>query len=288
MAEKSVGRVRSGRSAGKRSDAGQPVAQARKKINFRFIRSEIDRPFFILVLVLLAFGILMMFSASYAWGLSESGDGYQYVRKQIQAAVLGLVAMFAMSYLDYHFFQNTKVAYLIFVATWVLTFVTSFIGKSTAGATRWIDIGPVQIQPSELLKVGFIIIFAYIMSVNFPKFKDWRYCIIPFTAILGLVAMVLVMQRHMSAVMLVGIIGITMMFVSGMPKKTFWIFIGCAAAAGALLLLYKVFASGDFNYILDRIKSWRDPESDISDKTLQTYQSILAIGSGGTFRSWLR
>ena len=283
MAEKSVGRVRSGRSAGKRSDAGQPVAQARKKINFRFIRSEIDRPFFILVLVLLAFGILMMFSASYAWGLSESGDGYQYVRKQIQAAVLGLVAMFAMSYLDYHFFQNTKVAYLIFVATWVLTFVTSFIGKSTAGATRWIDIGPVQIQPSELLKVGFIIIFAYIMSVNFPKFKDWRYCIIPFTAILGLVAMVLVMQRHMSAVMLVGIIGITMMFVSGMPKKTFWIFIGCAAAAGALLLLYKVFASGDFNYILDRIKSWRDPESDISDKTLQTYQSILAIGSGGLF-----
>ena len=80
MADKSVGRVRSGRSAGKRSDAGQPVAQARKKINFRFIRSEIDRPFFILVLVLLAFGILMMFSASYAWGLSESGDGYQYVR----------------------------------------------------------------------------------------------------------------------------------------------------------------------------------------------------------------
>lgn len=283
MAEKSVGRVRSGRPAGKRSDAGQPVAQARKKINFRFIRSEIDRPFFILVLVLLAFGILMMFSASYAWGLSESGDGYQYVRKQIQAAVLGLIAMFAMSYLDYHFFQNTKVAYLIFVATWVLTFVTSFIGKSTAGATRWIDIGPVQIQPSELLKVGFIIIFAYIMSVNFPKFKDWRYCIIPFTAILGLVAMVLVMQRHMSAVMLVGIIGITMMFVSGMPKKTFWIFIGCAAAAGALLVLYKVFASGDFNYILDRIKSWRDPESDISDKTLQTYQSILAIGSGGLF-----
>ncbi|MGN0624035.1 MAG: FtsW/RodA/SpoVE family cell cycle protein, partial [Oscillospiraceae bacterium] len=157
------------------------------------------------------------------------------------------------------------------------------IGKSTAGATRWIDIGPVQIQPSELLKVGFIIIFAYIMSVNFPKFNDWRYCIIPFTAILGLVALVLVMQRHMSAVMLVGIIGITMMFVSGMPKKTFWIFIGCAAAAGALLVLYKVFASGDFNYILDRIKSWRDPESDISDKTLQTYQSILAIGSGGLF-----
>lgn len=282
MAKKSV-TEKDGGNAAVRSDAGQPIAQARKKINFRFIRSEIDRPFFILVLVLLAFGILMMFSASYAWGLSESGNGYQYVKKQIQAAVLGLIAMFAMSYLDYHFFQNTKVAYIIFSATWVLTLVTAFVGKSTAGATRWIDIGPIQIQPSELLKVGFIIIFAYIMSVNFPKFHDWRYCIIPFTVILGMVALVLVMQRHMSAVMLVGIIGITMMFVSGMPKKTFWIFIGCAAAAGLLLVLYKVFASGDFNYIIDRFKSWRDPESDISDKTLQTYQSILAIGSGGIF-----
>lgn len=267
----------------RRSDAGQPVAQARKKFNFRFIKSEIDKPFFILILVLLVFGIVMMFSASYAWGLSREGDGYMYVKKQIFSACLGLVAMFAMSFLDYHFFQNTKIAYLIFGVTWLLTLITVFAGKTTADATRWIQIGPLQLQPSELLKVGFIIIFAYIMSVNFPKFKDWRYCVIPFTVILGMVVGVLVMQRHMSAVMLVGIIGVTMMFVSGMPKKTFWIFIGCACAAGLLLLLYKVFATGDFDYILDRFKSWRDPESDISNSTLQTYQSILAIGSGGIF-----
>ena len=172
---------------------------------------------------------------------------------------------------------------MIYGVTWLLTMITVFAGKTTSDATRWIQIGPLQLQPSELLKVGFIIIFAYIMSVNFPKFKDWRYCVIPFTVILGMVVGVLVMQRHMSAVMLVGIIGVTMMFVSGMPKKTFWIFIGCACAAGLLLLLYKVFATGDFDYILDRFKSWRDPESDISNSTLQTYQSILAIGSGGIF-----
>ncbi|WP_124101171.1 FtsW/RodA/SpoVE family cell cycle protein [Ruminococcus sp. Marseille-P6503] len=271
------------RDGGGVRSAGQPVAQARKKINFRFIRSEIDKPFFILVLVLLVFGIIMMFSASYAWGLSEHNDGYHYVKKQIFAGVLGLAAMFAVSFLDYHFFQNTKVAYIIFSATWLLTLYTAFFGVETADARRWIYIGPLQLQPSELLKVGFIIIFAYIMSVNFPKFKDWRYCVLPFTIILGMVAAVLVLQRHMSAVLLVGIIGVTMMFVSGMPRKTFWIFIACVGAAGILLVLYKIFATGDFNYILDRFKSWQDPTSDTSDTTLQTYQSILAIGSGGLF-----
>lgn len=283
MADK--GRVKDSGASGEdsRGSAGQPIAQARKRINFRFIKSEIDKPFFILVLVLLVFGIVMMFSASYAWGLSEYNDGYHYVKKQIFAGVLGLVAMFAMSFLDYHFFQNTKMAYIIFSVTWLLTLYTAFFGVETADARRWIYIGSLQLQPSELLKIGFIIIFAYIMSVNFPKFKDWKYCVLPFTIILGMVAGVLVLQRHMSAVLLVGIIGITMMFVSGMPRKTFWIFIACVGAAGVILVLYKIFATGDFNYILDRFKSWQNPTSDTSDTTLQTYQSILAIGSGGLF-----
>lgn len=266
-----------------RSSAKQPVAQARKKINFRFINSEIDKSFFVLVLALLVFGIIMMFSASYGLGISNHGDGYHYVKKQIFSGVLGLIAMFAMSYLDYHFFQNTKMAYIIFGVTWILTLYTSIAGSSTADATRWLVIGPLQLQPSELLKVAFIIIFAYIMSVNFTKFKDWKYCVLPFTIILGLVAGVLVLQRHMSAVMLIAIIGVTMMFVSGMPRKTFWIFIGCLAMAGLLLVLYKVVITGDFGYIMDRINSWKDPTSDPSDKTLQTFQSIIAIGSGGFF-----
>ncbi len=261
----------------------QPVAQARKKVNFHLIKTEIDKPFFILVLVLLVFGILMMFSASYASALSKNGDGYFYVRKQAFAGVLGLVAMFAMSFLDYHFFQNTKIAYLVFGATWGLTLITSFIGISTADATRWIQVGPVQLQPSELMKVGFIIIFAYIMSVNFPKFYNWKYSLIPFTVIMGMAAFVLILQRHMSAILLVGIIGVTMMFVSGMPKKHFWFFIGCGVVIGIALVAYEVFVSGGFSYITDRINSWRDPTSDISDTTLQTYNSILAIGSGGIF-----
>ena len=183
----------------------QPVAQAKRKHRFRFILTEIDKPFFILVMVLLVFGLLMMFSASYAWGLSEYNDGYYYLVSQLKSAGLGLLLMFATSYLDYHFFQNTKIAYIAFIATYLLTFYTALFGIDVAGAKRWIQIGPISFQPSELLKVTFIIIFAYIMSVNYPKFKDWKFCIIPFTVIMGAVALVLIFQRHMSAVMLVGI-----------------------------------------------------------------------------------
>lgn len=259
----------------------QPVAQARKKLNFKFVRSGIDKPFLILILVLLVFGIIMMFSASFAWGLNDEGDGYYYAKKQLMWAAIGLVVMTGVSFLDYHFYQNTKVCYLFFVIMYALTVYAALFGSSTADASRWINLGFVQFQPSELLKVAFIIIFAYIMSVNFPKFNDWRFCVIPFTIIMGMVAAVLMLQRHLSAVLIVGVIGVSMMFVSGMPRKTFWKFIGFCIAAVGVVALYFVITGSGFTYISERIESWRNPTSDPQGATYQTYNSLLAIGSGG-------
>jgi cell division protein FtsW len=92
------------------------------------------------------------------------------------------------------------------------------------------------------------------------------------------------LQRHMSAVMLFGIIGVSMMFASDMPAKYFWRFIGLCLIAGVILLLVLVVkGGGNFSYISERIESWKDPLSDPSDTTHQTYESLLAIGSGGWF-----
>lgn len=262
----------------------QPVAQARKTWNFRFIFSEIDRPFFILVLVLLVFGITMMFSASYATSIYEQGDGYYYLKRQAMFGGVGVAVMLLISTLDYHFFQNTKVAYMSFIITFGITLYTAFFGTSTADANRWLNLGPIQFQPSELLKITFIIIFAYIMSVNFQYFKNWKYSIVPFAIIFIMVCGVLALQRHISAVMLVVIIGVTMMFVSGIPKKTFWAFIGLGVAAAAILVLFVIVSGSDkFSYITTRFQSWKDPMSDIRGDTAQTYQGLLAIGSGGFF-----
>ena len=139
----------------------EPVAQARKTLNFRFIFSEIDKPFFIIVLVLLVFGITMMFSASFATSIYEYGDGYYYLKRQLGFGIVGIIAMFVISTVDYHFFQNTKVAYLAFLSTAALSLFTAFFGQSTADANRWLIIGPIRLQPSELLKIAYIIIFAY-------------------------------------------------------------------------------------------------------------------------------
>ena len=285
MAEKGIHRDRDGGlTMNNRLLTRQPVAQARKKLNFNFrsVSLGMDMPFMILILVLLGFGVLMMFSASYAWGLNDMGDGYFYAKKQLMFAGLGLVIMFIASMLDYHFFQNTAVCYLFFGSMYGLCLYTAVFGNATADARRWINLGFIQFQPSELLKVAFIVIFAYIMAVNFPKFDNWKFCVIPFTVIMGITAIVLGLQRHMSAVLIIGVIGVSMMFVSGMPAKTFWKFIGVMGALAGLILAGLIMA-GKFSYIQDRIKGWQNPEADIQNNTWQTYNSLVAIGSGGWF-----
>ena len=261
------------------------AGRKRKTFNFRIGLAEIDKTFFAIVIILLVFGISMMFSASYATALNETGDGYFYLKRQLLCAVIGLAGMFGASFLDYNFFFNTKIAYLSFMGSWLLCLYTALFGDETAGARRWITIAGLQFQPSELLKIAFIFIFAYIMSVNFQKFeKLWSYSMIPFFILFAGVFLVLLLQRHMSAVMLFGIIGVAMMFASGMRKKYFWIFIGICGCAGLLLLAALIVkGGGNFSYITDRIASWRDPMSDPSNKTHQTYESMLAIGSGGWF-----
>lgn len=259
--------------------------QKRKKTEFRIVLAEIDKTFFLIVVILLVFGLIMMFSASYAAALNEHDDGYYFLKRQLMCAGLGIIAMFITSFVDYNFFYNTKVAYLIFLGSLGLCIYTALFGQETAGARRWITLLGIQFQPSELLKIAFIIIFAYILSVNAQKLKtSWKHCFIPFIVIFGLVCGVLAMQRHISAVMLIGIIGISMMFVSGMPSKFFWRFMAICAGAGVLMVLVLVIkGGGNFSYISDRLESWRNPLSDPSDKTHQTYESLLAIGSGGWF-----
>ncbi|MBR4622081.1 MAG: cell division protein FtsW [Ruminococcus sp.] len=230
----------------------------------------------------MVFGIIMMFSASYARALADMGDGFYYLKRQIKWALLGLGVMIVISMMDYHLFANTVIAFFAFGLTWFLSLITIFVGTTTADATRWLDLGPIQVQPSELMKIGFIIIFAYISSTLFPYFFKWQASIFPFAIGFALSMSVLVAQRHMSAVMIIAIIGVVMMYVSGMPKRHFWGFMIFAALMGALLVGYMI-SAGDFGYITDRIDSWRDPLSDPRDKTLQTYNSLIAIGSGGIF-----
>ena len=260
-----------------------PDNQNKKSLKDYWIKTNLDKAFLIIVFTLLIFGIAMMFSASYSWGNFEYGDGYYYAKKQLIAAVVGIVIMYFVTHIDYHILQNTMLAYFLFGFAWVLNLLTAFAGREVAGARRWIKIG-IEFQPSELLKVALIIIFAYLISMNYSKFsKKWTYGIVPFAIIIVFCAIVLVLQRHMSGVLIIGMIGLSLMFVGGVPRKNFWKFVGVCVGAGLLFLLLKSITEGNLGYISDRIQSWRDPSSDIRGSTYQTWQSLLAIGSGGIF-----
>lgn len=247
---------------------------------------NIDLTLFTVVMILLIIGLIMMFSASYFWALSEYNDGYYYLKRQGVFAVVGVIAMVLISKIDYHVFQNTKVAYVSFGLLVLINLYTAFGGVNVAGARRWLVIkGLGSFQPSELLKVTFIIVMAYTLSANYPYFKKAVYSVGPGLFFTGVCCGLMMLQRHMSALMIFGVIGVLMMFFGGVNKKHWIRMVAVLAALALCFLAYKMLTStgedAGFGYISNRIKAWRHPESDILGSTNQIWNSLIAIGSGG-------
>lgn len=261
-------------------------APERNKLTIFGHDGNIDLTLFTVVMILLIIGLIMMFSASYFWALSEYNDGYYYLKKQGFFAVLGIVAMVVISKMDYHFFQNTKIAYITFGVLVLANLYTAFWGVNVAGAKRWLVVkGIGSFQPSEFLKVAFIIVMAYTLSANYPYFKKAVYSIGPGVAFTGICCGIMMLQRHMSALLIFGVIGVLMMFFGGVKKSHWFKLVGVLSAVALCYVAYKMLTStGDdagFGYISNRIKAWRHPESDILGSTNQIWNSLIAIGSGG-------
>ena len=164
-------------------------------------------------------GIASMFSASYFWGINDYSDGYHYLKIQLTAGIIGLIAMIVISKLDYHFLQNTVFAYASFAVVLIINLITAFVGFEVAGARRWIGIFGQRLQPSEIMKITLIIVLAYILSANYPKFNDFRFSILPCTLVLGVCAGAAVLQRHMSLIVIMGVITVCLLFIGGIPKS---------------------------------------------------------------------
>lgn len=252
------------------------ATQNRKRGAIRIGR--MDLPFFIIVIILMTFGLVMMFSASYAWGYYESGDSFIYVRKQLLLAALGIVAMLVISVIDFNHLRRPIVVFGLFGMSIALLAMVLVLPSS--GAKRWIDFGFVNFQPSEVAKLAIIILFAYLISVNQHRIKEFKYGVVPFLAALGLVAALVIAEPHLSGTIIICAIGIVMMFVGGVRMKHIMgiALVGIIALVLAVLALMYFKGTG---YFMERIKGFVDPMSDPTDTTWQTYQSLITIGSGG-------
>ncbi len=256
-------------------------------------RGDISLSFFAYVMILLVVGIVMMSSASYAWAYSEhGGDGLYYAKNQAKNAIIGFVAMIFFMRLDYHNFKNLKIpmlkrlniASLFYILGAVLLIAVLLIGNDeggSMGARRWIDIGPLNLQPSEVAKLALIIFFAYSMERDGKKMNTFRTGIIKYAGILGLYVLLIALEKHISGIMLIGTIAVSMMLCGGVNRKHF---IALGASALGLAIAYISWQAQIPNsYVSVRIKSWKNPFADKLGDTWQTANSLIAIGSGGLF-----
>lgn len=234
----------------------------------------VDIPFVVLLLVLLLVGLTMLYSASYAQSQYDTGytDSTRYLQKQAVCAIIGLVAMVAMSRIPPDFWL--RMAWPLYWVSILLLLSVLLFGQSVNGAKRWINIAGLQFQPSEIAKFTMIVLFARLTKGFGSSVREFRYGVLGFGCALLGILIPLALEKHLSAIMLMGMVAVVMMFVAGTHPK--WLLAG-AGAAVVFVVVYISF----MGYAGDRVTAWLHPESDPRDTGYQILQSLYAIGSGG-------
>lgn len=234
---------------------------------------HMDATFLIIILVLLTFGLIMLFSASYAYAYYQYGDSLYFIKRQAIFAVMGIAGMLFVSCINYHVLL--KFVPWFFGGGLLLLVVVLFMPEQK-GARRWINLGFTTFQPSEIMKFALVLLFAYLIMKNYDKMGTFRYGVLPFMIPLGIVCVLMILEPHLSGTILIVSIALVMMFVGGVKYRYYVALLIIAALGVLLVILY-----GGIGYVEARLASWLDPFSDPQGDTYQTVQSLLAIGSGG-------
>ena len=238
--------------------------------------ATVDIPFLTLIILLLLVGLLMLYSASFAQSAYDTG--YQittrYLQKQALCAAIGLAAMYFFSRIPTALWY--RMAWPLYGVSIGLLLSVLVIGEEVNGAKRWINLAGIQFQPSEIAKFTMILLFARLTRGFGKRAKEFRYGVMGFGAALLGILVPLALEKHLSAIMLMGMVAVVMMYVAGTHPK--WLLAGAGAAA-AFLLIYIKF----MGYAGDRVTAWLHPEADPGDTGYQILQSLYAIGSGGLF-----
>ncbi len=251
----------------------------REKKGLRWTKPSVralDRMLLLDIIILVVFGLIMVFSASAPAASAYQNNPYYYIIRQAIFAAMGLAVMWILSYFDYHNFE--KFAFLILVGSFLLLFAVYIpgIGVVRNNARRWINIGISTLQPSEVVKVAIIIYFAYSLSIVKDKIKKFGSGLLRYLIILGLFAVVLLKEPHLSATLVIVAVGCIMLLIAGARFSHFAIMGLCALPVLAFMIYQQP-------YQLERITTFLNPFADVSDTGFQVVNSLYAIGSGGLF-----
>ncbi|MGN1059564.1 MAG: putative lipid II flippase FtsW [Clostridia bacterium] len=239
----------------------------------RLTKTGFDFGFLLTVILLLALGLLMVFSSSYPYAYYYFNDGLYFIKKQLMWAALGTVAMIFTANFDYRNYK--KLAVPILAVSFLLLVAVLIVGTDVKGAKRWIGVGGLSFQPSEIAKLGLIIYFAASLSQIKTKIKEFKYLVrylILMVAFMGL----LLLEPHFSICIIIGLTLVIMLLVAGARLRYFVLMSVPAVFAGILIVVLEP-------YRLKRLTTFLDPFSDALGAGWQIIQSLYAIGSGGLF-----
>lgn len=238
------------------------------------------RPFdfwiFLCVLMLLSLGIIMVFSASAPTAYNTFHDTYYIMKQQLIYAAIGLAGMLVASNIDYHKWQKIATLVLIISLVLIVLVLIPGIGREIKDTWRWIYIGPIHFQPSEIVKFALILFFASSLSKRKDQLKYFFKGMFPYLLLIGIISGLLLLEPHMSCTIIIIAVGAIILFVAG-AKVTHFLILGVPAVLGLSTVIIFV------DYMRKRVLSFLNPWSDPRGDGWQAIQSLYAIGSGGLF-----
>ncbi len=241
-------------------------------------RGRIDIFFLLLVVVISLFGTVTVFTAGSAYASVRYGDSTYFVKRQIIWLIAGMIALTVSSRIPIRKYKElSPILYAVTLALLILTLIVGFVGN---GAKRWIAIGPITLQPSEIAKLTMVMMLARYFSEFSEKAmsKKGRFIygtLIPI--VIMIIPIVLVMlQKHLSCIIILGLIGLSIIILSGVSIKYIGYFSSVGVVGVTCLALFT-------DYTKERVSVWRNPEQYKLSGGWQTLQGLMAIGSGGLF-----
>ena len=233
-----------------------------------------------LIIALNLFGLLMILSASSVSSLYQYGSSWYQFRLQVLWFLIGCAVMFAMSRISYERLTNAMKPLLVVTAALMTAVLVPVLGVSVNGASRWIELGPLRVQPSELAKLAVIIYAADTMTRRVGQIDDWKMVLRPVAIVFSGFAALLMFQPNLGTTIILATIVLVMLFVGGVPGKALALLSGLLVAGATLFAFTEP-------YRFRRLMAFRDPWADPLNTGFQTIQSQIGFANGGVLGTGL-
>ena len=251
------------------------VSRYQRGVKRKRKKGHIDYNLLVIIIILMAFGLIMVYSSSYfTASISKSADydPAYYLKRQAMFSIAGLFVAIVVSFIDYHWWRNKS--WLLYLVVIALMCATLMFGEEINGAKRWIKIGGIAFQPSEIAKISIILSLSRLLVSNYRRLNRFPKLLV-ICMYMGVPVILAGIENLSSAVIMAAIVGVMLFF--AVPKTRYVFAVGGMALAG-LFIIYQA-----KSYRSERIEEWRNGNDVLNGAMTQSAAAINAIGSGGIF-----